>query len=814
MKGPNLWRRALALRSPDPSGRDGPVAPGEPAGAPAAESPLRLALDAPLPDSRHAETLTVDGWAFSLDAPVARVEALLDDAPPVPLAHGQPRPDVALHLGCRDAAASGYAGLVSLAGVASGAHTLVVRATDERGGIAEIACPIVVAESAATAHPRLAAAPPAPPAPGPAPVLRMQLQIDEPASGAMTANAVLLRGWSFGSLAPIAAIEVLLDGQILGQIPYGFVRLDVKAAYGHVPPAHCGFQGYVELPATASGHTTLVVRATDTLGERIERPIAVQLVRVDEPVTAIERVSWERHVLDVEGWVVWPASTPPQRAGIFVDQRFVGEVSIERFRPDIGRRFPRYAAAVRSGFRFRQPFTPPHDPTRAEGRHDLAVELVDATGYRHRLDTTVAFRADPAAVGGAGLWREFATALAAFSERIEHEPTILDWYAVPGLADVFPAQTIFAPLIAADTPLLPYLDRSIDIVVVRADAGADRLAEAMRVAAVLVLQVAGTGAAPSGEAAGEEGGPVPPHLAAVWRQEGAAAGGALATTLPSVSIVIPVHDQAAYTDACLARLVATLPEQYAAEIIVVDDASTDATAALLARWSAADARIRVLHNPHNLGFLHSSNRGAAAAGGDIIVFLNNDTLPQPGWLAPLLRVFRDRADAGAVGGKLLYPDGTLQEAGGVIFADGSGCNVGKHDLAVDAPLYNYLREVDYCSGALLATRRALFERLGGFDTRFAPAYYEDTDYCFGVRKAGYRVYYQPESVVVHVEGGTAGTDLEAGAKRYQTINRAKFVEKWHAALRHQPPPPARLDLAALQRLVVRDPHGTGAGEAV
>ena len=174
----------------------------------------------------------------------------------------------------------------------------------------------------------------------------------------------------------------------------------------------------------------------------------------------------------------------------------------------------------------------------------------------------------------------------------------------------------------------------------------------------------------------------------------------------------------------------------------MDDASSDETPAILDRWSDQDFQIQVLRNPKNSGFVASCNRGAAAANGDVLVFLNNDTLPQPGWLHPLLKTLQDESAAGAVSGKLLYPDGRLQEAGGVVFSDGTACNFGRNEPA-GTPLFNFLREVDYGSGALLATWRDLFTDLGGFDTRFEPAYYEDTDYCFAVRSKGYRVYYQP-----------------------------------------------------------------------
>ena len=214
-------------------------------------------------------------------------------------------------------------------------------------------------------------------------------------------------------------------------------------------------------------------------------------------------------------------------------------------------------------------------------------------------------------------------------------------------------------------------------------------------------------------------------------------------------------------------------------------------------------RLKVIRNQKNFGFLKSVSRGAGAATGEILVFLNNDTVMLPGWLPPLLRVFRDLPDAGAVGGKLIFADGTLQEAGGIVFRDGSAANFGRGDYEINALLYNFLREVDYCSGALLATRRALFEELSGFDTRYQPAYYEDTDYCFKVRDKGYRVYYQPESAIIHLEGVSSGTDLRSGVKRYQVVNHEKFLEKWRDLLKRQPPRPGYSDLAAWRALAMR-----------
>jgi glycosyltransferase involved in cell wall biosynthesis len=156
---------------------------------------------------------------------------------------------------------------------------------------------------------------------------------------------------------------------------------------------------------------------------------------------------------------------------------------------------------------------------------------------------------------------------------------------------------------------------------------------------------------------------------------------------------------------------------------------------------------------------------------------------QPGWLDALIDTFVLMPDAGVVGSRLIFPDGRQQEAGGIVFRDGSSWNYG-HLEDPYKPKYGYLRECDYVSGASLAVRRDLFERLGGFDEHFAPAYYEDVDLAFRARAAGYRIYYQPLSQVVHFEGATAGIDETAstGMKRYQALNRQKLLERWGPTL--------------------------------
>jgi GT2 family glycosyltransferase len=269
----------------------------------------------------------------------------------------------------------------------------------------------------------------------------------------------------------------------------------------------------------------------------------------------------------------------------------------------------------------------------------------------------------------------------------------------------------------------------------------------------------------------------------------------LAFTAPvevRASLVIPVYGKLAYTMACLRSLAQTrLPE--GTEIIVVDDASPDDTGRVL----PAIPGLRYHRNATNLGFVGSCNAGAALARGAYLVFVNNDTTLTPGWLETLLRTFETHPDSGLVGAQLVYPDGRLQESGGIVFSDGSGWNYGRFEDP-QHPAFTFVREVDYCSGAAIAIPRALFERLGGFDARYAPAYYEDTDLAMKVREAGLKVRVQPASVVIHHEGITAGTDTGSGIKAYQVRNQQRFFERWRSTLARRHPAPTQAPHYAAQ----------------
>ena len=238
-----------------------------------------------------------------------------------------------------------------------------------------------------------------------------------------------------------------------------------------------------------------------------------------------------------------------------------------------------------------------------------------------------------------------------------------------------------------------------------------------------------------------------------------------------------MFNKAAFTFQCIHSLLQEI-DFSKTEVVVVDNASTDETAAVLEHFENV---IRVISNEENRGFVDACNQGAAAARGKYLIFLNNDTTVLPGWLEGLLETIEAHPDHGAVGSMFLYPDGSIQEAGSIVWRNGEAHHYGWGE-SPDDRRFNFAREVDYCSAASLLIRKEIFERLSGFDRRFAPAYYEDVDLCFGVRSLGFKVIYQPKSRLIHYEGVTAGRDVTKGIKHFQITNREKFVRKWHAVL--------------------------------
>lgn len=250
------------------------------------------------------------------------------------------------------------------------------------------------------------------------------------------------------------------------------------------------------------------------------------------------------------------------------------------------------------------------------------------------------------------------------------------------------------------------------------------------------------------------------------------------TPAPLVSIIVPCHNQFHFTYHCLASLLLA-QTKVPFEVVVVNDGSTDRTTSI----DQLVTGISVVRHDVAQGFVAAINAGAAIANGSYVLPLNNDVEVCNGWLEELLWPFTSCKGVGMTGAKLLYPDGRLQEAGGVVWGDGEVWNYGRYDNA-DDPRYSYTRQADYLSGACILVPKPLWDELGGFDPAFAPAYYEDTDLAFRVREKDLKTIYTPLSRVIHFEGASNGTSTSDGVKRHQVLHAPLFRRKWFDRYRH------------------------------
>lgn len=245
---------------------------------------------------------------------------------------------------------------------------------------------------------------------------------------------------------------------------------------------------------------------------------------------------------------------------------------------------------------------------------------------------------------------------------------------------------------------------------------------------------------------------------------------------PKFSIIIPVYNNILLTVKCLKSIrEANLVEE--CEVIIVDDCSNDNTKNIIKNIK----NILYIENNVNKGFIESCNNGASISSGEYLVFLNNDTIVDSKWLLELYKTFENFPEAGLVGSKLVYPDGRLQEAGGIIWSDASAWNW-LHKSNPDHPFANYLRDVDYVSGASIMIRRSLFTYLGGFDRRYQHSYYEDTDLAMAAQEWIPCIIPNPYLSLLIMRSSCPVKTSKAGAKHYQTINRQIFYDKWKVDL--------------------------------
>ncbi|MEP1553266.1 MAG: glycosyltransferase [Paraglaciecola sp.] len=272
---------------------------------------------------------------------------------------------------------------------------------------------------------------------------------------------------------------------------------------------------------------------------------------------------------------------------------------------------------------------------------------------------------------------------------------------------------------------------------------------------------------------------------------------------PKVSVIVPAYNKFSMTYHCIASI-ALAYNTVSYEVILADDYSSDETA----KAENIIGNLVVSRNSENLRFLRSCNAASVKAKGEYIVFLNNDTEVTSFWLDELIAQHEKDASVGLTGSKLLNSNGTLQEAGGIVWGNGEPWNVGRN-ASPYAPEWNYVRQVDYVTGAAMCIRKDIWIEVGQFSEEFIPCYYEDADLAFKVAAAGYKVLYVPHSEVTHLEGQSHGTNITVGLKQYQAVNEVTFRRKWFSVFKYYPKPDLQKllvekDRKAEQRILVID----------
>jgi GT2 family glycosyltransferase len=370
---------------------------------------------------------------------------------------------------------------------------------------------------------------------------------------------------------------------------------------------------------------------------------------------------------------------------------------------------------------------------------------------------------DPELHADVSQWEVLNRALTASEGDAARDVAVLDWNTGLDLGAHFPGRHIFSPLSFGET--LPYLDSSIDIVVVSEPILPARIEEARRVASIAMVDCQlDEGASPRVE----------------WKTRPHA-------SLPTFSLLIAAQWTGRRDPDCLPTIQSTVPRDIDGEILVIGN---DEQSGSLLDWSRADSRVTAIRADPETSFAEVCNRVAAQATGEILILIHPETLLLHRWLQPLLHVFSAYPDAGVVGGKLLSAQGRLRHAGGIVFADGVVAGIGDGDFQVQAPIYSFVRAVDCCSVAMLATRRSVFGDVGGFSEVFPSGSYLAADYSWRVLDRAFRSYFQPESI---------GIFLDTSEETNGDTRRA-FAKTWRSRLESQPARPNNIERSFWQAL--------------
>ena len=253
------------------------------------------------------------------------------------------------------------------------------------------------------------------------------------------------------------------------------------------------------------------------------------------------------------------------------------------------------------------------------------------------------------------------------------------------------------------------------------------------------------------------------------------------------SIIVPVHNQISYTQQCLRAIKNNTLHPF--ELVIVDNGSSlDALLSVvyILSWFP---QTMLLRNSANKGFTIAANQGIILARGEYIVLLNNDVLPHLQWLSKLAECAESDPLIGVVGPKVLVPGtDTIHAMGGMLFTrEGTYLPLGR-GAGLNDPRFQDVLDCQYVEGSCMLVKRQVLDRVGLFDEVFSPGYFEDADFCFRVREAGFRCVCCPDAVVSHYSTVTASLpelseSLGAASKRNEQV----FRQRWAHMLPENPP---------------------------
>lgn len=350
-----------------------------------------------------------------------------------------------------------------------------------------------------------------------------------------------------------------------------------------------------------------------------------------------------------------------------------------------------------------------------------------------------------------------------------HEPTVLDWTDKSELRTRFPECSFVSA--ASHAGLLPYIDASIDLVAVNTT-GDRSLDEARRVANVAVVVISADNVTDKA------------HVTLDWKK-GVGIGAR------KTSIIVS-SGGTQYTKGCVASVLEHLPSGFDGEVFVVVRKADPELARLLRDLLRTHKRATMIEADAGDDLFGATMRAASQASGEILVFVNDDTVPLSGWLPPLLRTFRDYPTAGVVAPRVVFPDGALKAVGGLILKDGGLLQLGEGDRGQLEHWYDFVHEIDYCTNACWATTRSLFIEYFTLANESRSRDYSELAYCLEAKNKGFNAYYQPESTVVQVATENAGSEQAEGDVHRQAHENSRLAAKWSESFRD----PWALPLAA------------------